>query len=73
MLSDEFIKQVYGEEESAAEMLKKASGMDSNDQVKFLTALLARTNLEEDSVYKEIVSSQPLSLILTFCLDKNND
>ena len=31
MLSDEFIKQVYGEEESAAEMLKKASGMDSND------------------------------------------
>ena len=53
---DEFIKQVYGEEETAANMFEQAQ-LSVDDQAKLVLGLLARVNLAEDASYKSIAST----------------
>ena len=57
LLSDEFIKQVYGDEMTANKMIEESYSLNINSQTQLLQGLLTRTDLSKDSEYKTLAKT----------------
>ena len=57
LLSDEFIKQVYGDEMTANKLIEESYSLNINSQTQLLQGLLTRTDLSKDSEYKTLAKT----------------
>ena len=54
LIKDDFIKKVFGEDQTMTSMISSSSGLGFDAQIQLLQGLLARENLDKDSNYLDL-------------------